>query len=267
MALTGERMSIDLTPAQIEDFRRRGFTTLRGVFSPEEIGSNRPAIRDYVMRSRQALDSSEQAIGASPRKAVCNLEEAPPEVADFIKSPRLGEIAARLLSVDSVRILHFTGFFKSGGGPATPWHQDLTFIPLDTEKALSIWVPLTDVTPDMGALIFAEGSHLRGQLNPVADTGQFPIRQNGVMRAGDVSVHMGWTLHTSLKNSSTTMREAVAISYYADGARIRINSNVPMIQSFLDTYFAGLAPGDLAVGPMTPVVFPRGDGEMSSSRD
>jgi Phytanoyl-CoA dioxygenase (PhyH) len=261
--LMAERTCIDGTPgltqAQVEELNRRGFITLRGVFSPEEIEGNRPAIRDYIMRSRQALDSSEQAIGASPRKTVCNLGEAPQEVADFIKSPRLGEIAARLLNVDAVRILHFTGFFKSGGGPATPWHQDLTFIPLDTQKALSIWVPLIDITPDMGALIFAEGSHLHGQLPPAAAKERFPIRQNGLMRAGDVSVHMGWTLHTSLKNSSATMREAIAISYYADGARIRLNSNVPMIQSFLDTYFAGLAPGDLAVGPMTPVVYPRGE--------
>ena len=77
------------------------------------------------------------------------------------------------------------------------------------------------------------------------------------MRAGDASLHMGWTIHSSLKNSSDAMREVITIGYYADGTRILVRDDVPIVQSFIKAYFAGLRPGDLAEGPLNPVVFRR----------
>jgi hypothetical protein len=246
-----------LTEDQVEELHRRGFITLRSFLSPEEMNTSFPAIRDYIENSHQDISSAERAMGLTPRKIVCSLEDAPQSVADFIMSPRLGELAARLLDVEAVRILQFTGFFKPGGGTPTPWHQDLSYIPLNTAKSLTIWIPLTDLTPEMADLQFAEGSHLFGQLDSrVAET-QFSLVRNGAMQMGDVSVHMGWVLHCSTTNTSTTLRQAIAISYYADGARIEVRGKSPFIQKFLDKYFAGLAPGDLAEGPLTPVAFRR----------
>lgn len=247
-----------VSDAQVEEFRRRGHTVLPGVFSQEEMAGRRAALRDYVMGVWQNMSPAEQSSGASATQTNFSLGDAPPEVVDFVTSPRLGRIAARFLGVDGVRVLHFCGFFKPGGGAATPWHQDLQYMPLDTEKVLSIWIPLTDVTPDMGPLIFADGSHLHGALEAPAAGGRFPVARNGPMRAGDASLHMGWTLHGALRNTSGRMREAITIGCYADGARIRLDGAAPPImRNFLDSYFPGLAPGDLAAGPLTPVIFSR----------
>ena len=244
--------------AQVEEFRRRGHALLPGVFSPEEMAGLRPALRDYVLSVWSRMSPAEQSSGASATQTNFSLGAAPAEVVDFVTSPRLGEIAARFLGVDGVRVLHFCGFFKPGGGAATPWHQDLRYMPLDTEKVLSIWVPIADVTPDMGSLIFAEGSHLHGALDAPAAGRDFAVARNGPMRAGDASLHMGWTLHGALKNTSGRLREAITIGYYADGARIRLDGGAPSImRNFLDSYFPGLAPGDPAAGPLTPVVYSR----------
>lgn len=243
---------------KIEQLRRRGWVTLRALLSPGQIESYRPAISDYIMGHRQEMDADEQAMGASATKTMFSLGEAPQAVSEFVRSPLLGEIAAELLGVEAVRVLHFCGFFKSGGGPSTPWHQDLSYIPLDTDKLLSIWIPLTSITPDMGALVFAEGSHLHGLLeNPWVAAEQFPLVQTGSMKAGDVSVHMGWTLHASLKNTSPQMREALAICYYGDGARIQTRGDLPFMRGLMNSCFDGLSPGDPAVGPLTPVVYRR----------
>lgn len=245
-----------LTNTHVEELRRSGWVLLRGGVPPEEIDNYSPAIRDYIMGTRQGMNADEQAMGASATKTFFRLDEAPQAVSDFVTSPLLGEIAARLLGVEAVRVLHFCGFFKASGGPSTPWHQDLTYIPLDTDKALSIWIPLMDMTPEMGALVFAEGSHLSGALdNPFAARERFPLAQTGNLKVGDVSVHMGWTVHASLKNTSARMREAFSVCYYADGARIRLRGDVPFMRSLMDSYFAGLSPGDVAAGPRNPVVY------------
>ncbi|MGA9768417.1 MAG: phytanoyl-CoA dioxygenase family protein [Blastocatellia bacterium] len=259
MAQQIERTVIDgsyrLADDQVAEIRRRGCGVLRGVLSGEEMDGHRPVLRDYVMAKREAMSAIEQAVGASPTETIFSLETAPRSVVDLVTSPRLGEIAARVLGVEAVRLLHFSGFFKPSGGPGTPWHQDLTYMPLNTDKVVSIWIPLTDITQDMGGLLFAEGSHLQGELMPFKDVERFQIVQHGPMQAGDASLHMGWTIHSSLPNSSARMREVITIGYYADGTRIQKRGEVPIVQSFLDTYFAGLKAGDLAEGPLNPVVF------------
>lgn len=261
MAQQAEQIMIEgtynLADAQIEEIQRQGCGVLRGVLSREELARHRPLLRDYVMGRRKAMNLIEQAVGASPSETIFSLNTAPQSVVNLVTSPRLGEIAARVLNVEAVRLLHFSGFFKPGGGPGTPWHQDLTYMPLDTDKVVSIWIPLTDITPDMGGLLFAEGSHLSGELVPHIDVKNFSILQNGAMQAGDASLHMGWTIHSSLPNSSKDMREVITIGYYADGTRIHERGSAPIIRSFLDTYFSGLSSGDLAEGPLNPVVFRR----------
>lgn len=247
-----------LGDAEERAFHAAGHLQQAGVFTAEEIAAYRPALREYVLRKRERLCPGEQALGASAQETVFSLDDAPEAVAAFVTSPRLGALAARLLEVPAVRLLHFTGFFKPGGGPPTPWHQDLSFIPLDSSRALSVWIPLTDVTPDMGGLVFASGSHQHGPQSP-SSVGRFPIVRNGPMRAGDLSLHMGWTLHASLKNTSPSMREAIAVCYYADGARIAPPRSLPFSQRLMASYFSGLSPGEPAVGPLNPIVFRRGD--------
>jgi ectoine hydroxylase-related dioxygenase (phytanoyl-CoA dioxygenase family) len=244
-----------VTRKRCEELREHGHVVLRGVFSEQEITGYRPAIRDYVLAKRAHMTAVEQQMGASALNTVFSLSDAPEPVARFVTLPRLGEIAARLLDVTAVRILHFCGFFKPGGGPATYWHQDSTFIPLDTDKILSVWIPLTEVTPRMGGLVFARGSHRYGPLDPGIAVHQFPLARNGALAVGDVSVHLGWTLHASQQNSTDTMREALAVSYYPDGTEIAAGRHLPFARQLLSDYFTGLEPGDLAAGEANPVVF------------
>jgi len=240
-----------LTEQQIETFHQTGHILLRGVLSREEMAACRRFLREYILAKEEIL----VGISSAAKAAEFNLGDAPSAVADFVKSPRLAEIAARLLGVEAVRILHFCGLFKPAGAPATPWHQDLTFIPLDTAKMISLWFPLTDFTPEMGDLIFADGSHEPpGRMNPGVHE-RYPQSSNGPMTAGDLSYHLGWVLHAAGANESGNPREAIGIGYYADGARIQIGEPAPFVQNLLDRYFTGLGPGDPAAGPMNPVVY------------
>jgi ectoine hydroxylase-related dioxygenase (phytanoyl-CoA dioxygenase family) len=252
-----------VSDSQLEAFHRRGFLVLRGVLSRDEIASFRRIFRDYVMDRREGMSTAEQTMGGSATRTIFTIGEAPVDVTQFLTSPRLGEIAARLMDTDAVRFLNFYGFFKPAGAPPTPWHQDHSYVPLDTDKMLTIWSPLHDVTPEMGGLVYAEGSHEHGALGP-EDARRFRLIQGGALAPGDVTIHTGWLLHFALANTTDHMREAFAVSYYADGARIRIPRMVPFMQVLLDGCFAGLGPGDVAAGPANPVVYRR-DGASQAS--
>ena len=51
------------------------------------------------------------------------------------------------MQVEAVRLFRDQSYFKGPDGANTPWHQDAYFMPLDSEKILTMWIPLTDITP------------------------------------------------------------------------------------------------------------------------
>ena len=74
------------------------------------------------------------------------------------------------------------------------------------------------------------------------------------MAPGDASFHAGWTLHRAGPNRSDRMREAMTIIYYADGTRVGPLDH-PARRFDRDAWLAGCKPGELAAGPLNPVLF------------
>jgi hypothetical protein len=241
-----------LTDEVAAEFRNRGAMIVRNVLTAAEMDYFTPAVREYVTGKRELLSPSERDFGASATK-IFPLGDASAKVRELMLLPKFGALAARMLGVASVRLLHFTGFFKAGGGAPTPWHQDLNYVPLDTRDMITIWMPLADLRPDSGTLVFAEGSHHHGPLDPSTGPARFRNVRHDLIRRGDVSLHLGWTLHRSAANESGRSREAVAIAYYADGARVT-RRPMPFAQAMLDACFPGCADGDVAAGPDNPIV-------------
>ncbi|HEX4274037.1 MAG TPA: phytanoyl-CoA dioxygenase family protein [Bryobacteraceae bacterium] len=262
-----------ITARQAEEFAKYGWILLREALSPAEQALYYPEIRQYVLEvqaagegmdalpfkasdNAKAGERSGQGPDGPTNKTAFSLRAAPPLVKEFLTSPRLGEIAARLLGVDAVRIMHFTGIFKTPGSAGTPLHQDLTNLPLDTDRSLTLWIPLVDMGVDMAPMMFALGSHVEGQIEDLwAARSRYPFRQSGPMKAGDISVHMGWTIHGSLANGSANTREAFGISYFADGARIA-KRHTKFVDALMANCFAGLETGEPAASPMNPIVYP-----------
>src|SRR5262249_5129655 len=142
-----------LSRERIASFRRDGHVKLDGVFSRKEIAAYRPRLKRVVTRHSESSDSS---------RFVSNLWALDECARRFVLSRRLGRIAADLLGVDAVRILGDSSFFKGPGCPATAWHQDAPYTPLDPVDTVTFWIALTDLTSALGPICYVSGSHRAG---------------------------------------------------------------------------------------------------------
>ncbi len=87
-----------------------------------------------------------------------NLWRVDDSVRQFVFAGRFAEVAARLLGVKAVRLYHDQALFKEAGGGRTPCHQDQFYWPFDSDQTVTLWMPLIDITADIGSMTFASGS-------------------------------------------------------------------------------------------------------------
>jgi hypothetical protein len=255
---------------QIARFRSDGHVLLPGVAAREEVAAYRPIIlkaRDHHGALATPL-AERDTYGRAFLKGM-NLWPKDDGVKKFVLARRFARIAADLLGVDGVRVYHDQALLKEAGGGLTPWHQDQHYWPLDTNHTVTMWMPLVDVTPEMGTMHFASGSHRNGYLGdlPISNESEARFEQfiteRGYIRvpgtalaAGDATFHYGWTLHGAPGNSSPRTREVMTIIWFADGTRVGPLDNANRRRD-RDRWLPGLQPGDLAASALNPLVFKR----------
>jgi ectoine hydroxylase-related dioxygenase (phytanoyl-CoA dioxygenase family) len=260
-----------LSAEQIAGFQKSGHIMLKSVCSPEEIAAYRPVLNAATDRYRtENRPMEERDTYGKAFLQIMNLWVRDEEVRRFTLARRFAKIAADLMQTQGTRLYHDQALCKEPHGGPTPWHQDQYYWPLDTQgiQAVTMWMPLVDVSIDMGALTFASGSQRDGFIGQLAISDKseevfadyvkekgYPVH-NEAMRAGDATFHAGWTLHCAPGNASDTMREVMTIIYFADGIRILQPDN-PNRQNDLEGWLPGLKPGDLAASELNPLVYRR----------
>jgi len=262
-----------LKPEQIAEYRENGHVYLPAVCSREEIAQYEPVITGASRRfSTETRPIEERDIFGQAFTLVPGLWNRDEAVARFTLAKRFAGIAAELMGVESVRLFHDVSINKEAGGRYTPWHQDAYYWPMDTEHTITMWMPLIDITHEMGGLNFASGSHREGHLGDgisgdsqafydelIANRG-FPVvshaQKQGVLRAGDATFHGGWTLHSAPANNSDRARQIMTVVYYADGVPTYVDMGNPYRQSDFENYMPGVVPGDLAASALNPRLYP-----------
>lgn len=259
-----------LRAEQVAAFHRDGHVFLPGVLTGDEVQTYRAVWRTVVARHFPDPPPLEKrSLFFRAFLSVTNTFLGDPETRPFIYSPRLGKLAADLIGAEGVRVYHNQTFFKEPGGGPTPWHQDHHYWDIDTPHMVTLWIALVDITPEMGALRFATGSHRYPFLDDqgitetaMEDFDRF-IAAEGLpvvtrsMRAGDATAHHGWMLHSAQGNSSDRTREVAAVSYYPDGARLMPAPLSRARESDRKALHPDLEPGDLAVGQTTVLTYRR----------
>lgn len=255
-----------VSPEAIEAYRRDGHVLLRGVASPEEVDLVRPIVQRVVREeTSDARPIEERDAFGKAFLQVWGLHTKSDELKAFVYGRRFAKLAAELMGVPRVRFFYTQAFFKEPGGGITAWHQDQIYWPLDTEHTITMWMPLVDVSPEMGSLQFVKGSHSRGDRQNIAisDTSEaeyerliadngWEVAGNDPVAAGDATFHSGWTIHRAPGNATPRMREVMTIVWFADGARLlEADENKRMDMA----WFPDQKPGEPAGGPLTPVLY------------
>jgi ectoine hydroxylase-related dioxygenase (phytanoyl-CoA dioxygenase family) len=249
-------------------FQQNGHILLRGVATPEELARFRPAICEAVYRySTETRSLAERDTYGRAFLQIMNLWRRDERVKEFVVAGKFAQIAADLLGVERVRLYHDQALFKEPNGGPTPWHQDQYYWPLDTEKTVTMWLPLVDVDEQMGLMRFASGSHKNGAVGSIQISDEseevydkhiaangLPIAQASRMNAGDATFHTGWTIHGAGANLSTdSTREVMTIIYFADGARVTRPQNEHQAAD-LAAWLNNKPAGELADSRLNPLL-------------
>jgi hypothetical protein len=257
-----------LTTEQINSYQERGHILLREAAHLDEIGVYEPIISSLVKElSFQNKPLEERDTYGKAFIQISNLWQRSEAISRFVLAKRFAKIAAELMGVDGVRIYHDQALFKEPGGGHTPWHQDQIYWPLDTDKTITLWMPLVPISEQVGSMTFASASQKEGYISKVlisdeshktlqqyVDSKGFDKVTYGAMSAGDATFHSGWTLHSAPGNPTEMMREVMTIIYFADGTRVaEPDSNAR--RNDLNTWFPGLSPGDRAESILNPLVY------------
>ena len=256
-----------ISDEQVAQYQRDGHILLDDVLPAQFILPYHAAIVDTVARrnTERRVLKDRDTYGMALLQTT-NLWEFNATVKEYVMAGRFAGIAARLMGVERVRLYHDQALFKEAGGGITPWHQDQHYWPLATNKTITMWMTLADISAEMGTLRFASGSHVAGYLGdiPISDESEaqlrefverkgFTLQQADTMQAGAATFHSGWTLHSAPPNFSARLRPAMTVINYADGARVSELDNKNRVAD-RDRWLPGTEPGDLAVSHLNPVL-------------
>ena len=252
---------------QTDAFRSNGHLLIKDILNKDEVTTYREAINEAAYRyNTEKRKLQDRDTYGKAFLQIMNLWEVDENVRRFTLAKRFAKIAADLLGVEAVRIYHDQALYKEPGGGFTPWHQDQYYWPLNTVNTVTMWMPLIDITEEMGMLTFASGSHKTGFVENIAISDEseakleqyvkekgFAVSRSQSMKAGDATWHYGWTLHSAPGNASDKTREVMTVIYFADGARVTAPQNEHQ-EADRQRWLQGLEPGERAASKLNPTV-------------
>jgi hypothetical protein len=256
---------VDPTPEEIAFFKANGFLAVERLTSDEEVAWLRQIFEHIFDPANAAkpggpVDRSGVQIPEVMGKLTQSFfpEIQFPEILQSSFRRNAKKYAAALLDVDESRLTSWGHMIrKAPGGRAAAWHQDHAYWQPEFDYyALGVWLPMHDVSVEMGAMQFIPGSHKLGLLRhrqgdaptenvlQVDEPVDFSKAMPCPLKAGGATFHHSETLHYTAPNTTDTPRLAFPMEFQL--APVRRQTPVPM--PWVDEYRA-------AVGGASPPIY------------
>ena len=256
----------DLAEADVRVYREQGYVKLRKVLASDTLHRYRHEISSKVLElTVNRLPLEQRSLYDRAFLQVTNLWTKSVLVKEFVMGKRVARIAAELMGCRGVRLYHDQALYKEPGGGYTPWHADQYYWPLQTDRAVTAWIPLQDTPIDMGPLSFASGSfHLReGRTLEIGEESERVLQgtlrdcpiDEGPFALGDVSFHSGWTFHRAGPNRTARPREVMTIIYMDSEMRLAEPANQNQRIDW-QAWCPNVKIGEMIDAPLTPVIYP-----------
>jgi len=148
-------------------------------------------------------------------------------VDQIVRSPAILDVVEDIIG-PNIRVFHTNIFVKEPHSPEfISWHQDGAYNAISPPEVFTTWVALSDATPEMGCMRMLKGSHKRGlrihadikTAHNLLSRGQRIDALEDVdivdlaLRAGEMSIHHSFAVHSSEPNRSSQRRIGVMTTY------------------------------------------------------
>jgi len=258
---------LELNDEQIHFFRENGFIKLKEVLSKETIEYYGNIISQKVVQfNRMNLPMDERTTYQKAFLQIFNLWRENEIVNEFVKSKRLAKIASDLLGTSGVRLYHDQALYKEPSGGITPWHADQFYWPLDSNKTVTIWIPLQNTPLNMGPLAFSAKSHnfSFGRDLEISDESEAALKKALTKEKfdqivepfdiGEVSFHYGWTFHHAGANNTEKVRAVMTIIYMDENIKLKEPTNKHQLAD-KEKWCPGVSSGNIIDSPINPVLY------------
>jgi ectoine hydroxylase-related dioxygenase (phytanoyl-CoA dioxygenase family) len=255
------KFEVSPTREQVESYKENGFLVVDRLTTDEEVAWIRK-IFEFIFSPQEAKKSGAPvdrsgtlAPGEEPKLTQSFFPEIRfPELLETNFRRNARRFAAALLGVEESRLTCWGHMIRKppGGRPAL-WHQDHAYWQPEFDYcALGVWLPMHDVTTEMGAMQFIPGSHKRGLLHHrQADDPKHNVLQVDApvdfskavacpLKMGGATFHSSETLHYTAPNTTDTPRLAFPMEFQLHPVR----REKPKVMPWVDAYRA--AAGDKA---------------------
>ncbi len=255
-----------LTEDQKTQFREDGFIKLKDVFSQDVLDDYGETITRLTLAEAPETPIDQRDTYGKAFIQVGGLWEKDAKAKQFTFSKRLARIATELLDTTGVRLYHSQALYKEPAGGFTPWHADQQYWPMASAKSVTAWIPLQKTPIEMGPLEFAKGSHLKniGRDIAISDESETRIREMVKKEhlvssyepydAGEVSFHLGWTLHRAGPNTTDLPRKVHTVIYMDEMMRMQEPRTPGQVRDAND-WCAGTKVGEIIATERTPVIW------------
>jgi hypothetical protein len=257
-----------LDEATIRCFREDGFVRLSAVLSPEVINEYAPDIDRLVAEQNPLKDIplEQRSLYDQAFIQVSNVWPVSEKARELAFCKRLARIAAELMGTRGVRMWHDQALYKEPSGGFTPWHVDQQYWPMASPHSVTAWIPLQDTPLEMGPLCFGRGSHRKhiGRDLEISAESEEQIREEvrkekivqvqEPFALGDVSYHLGWTLHRAGPNTTNQPRRVFTIIYMDCDMRL-VNPKNKNQQADWEKWTPSTQVGEIMDDPLNPVLY------------
>lgn len=221
-----------LTRAELAAFDRDGFLLVERAFPAvdlkrmtDEIDRLEAGIEDSVL----TLESGSRHVYAKDTMTFArNLVARSDLLREIVTGPVFADLGHDLIGPDVRLYFDQAVYKKPGRAKIFPWHQDNGYTFSMPQAYLTLWIALTDATPENGCPQVLPGLHREGTLLHEdsadglllagADDPAVEGRARIVpARAGDIVVFSSLTPHRTGANTGTTVRKAWIVQLMPDG--------------------------------------------------
>lgn len=257
-----------LKQEQIDFYQKNRYIKLKEVLNQEVLDFFNSVITEQVrLMDTDNVALEERDTYGKAFLQLFNLWRENNAIKTLVFSKRMAKIAADLMQTEGTRIYHDQALFKEAGGGITPWHADQYYWPLETDKTVTVWIPLQKTDLTMGPLEFSAGSHaiVEGRELAISDESESKIEQKlrvtdfkhiiEPFDLGEVSYHSGWVFHRAGANQTDQIRKVMTIIYMDKDMKLKNPENKNQIHDW-NTWCPGAEIGEIINTPINPVLYP-----------